>query len=326
MKPTRFPQPASANQLLVEFVCNPIAMRPDRHQALVRDLASGDLARRLDTIPTINFLGTAPSAGKTRTQLLVESAMASDGEEEGKEWIPPWEEPIYTVENGIAYVDISGPLLKGYDACTCWWYGYFCLDRLQAALSELTARTDVAIVVLVFNSPGGVVTGIPETAAQVGALRAAGKTVVAFTETMCCSAAYWIGSQCDRFVCTISADVGSIGTYLALYDYADYLKQLGISLELFKRGKFKAIGVMGSSLSKEQRAFLDADVGRVNDRFLTAVRGGRGTVADETMQGQWFDGEQAVELNLADTLVPSLAALQSELRSGLDAALSGLRI
>lgn len=230
------------------------------------------------------------------------AVQASDGEDGGGDWCLPWEVPIYTVANGVGIVDITGPLAKGYDAITCWAWGMMSTDRLQAALSDLAARADVSVVILKFNSPGGMAQGTPETAAQIAAL-AQSKLTIAFTDTLCCSAAYWMACQCEIVTATVSANVGSIGTYLALYDYTEYLANEGIKLELFARGTYKALGIAGRPLTDEQRAFLEGEVDRTNARFLAAVRAARPGVTDDTMQGQWFDGEQALAAGLIDHVV-----------------------
>jgi signal peptide peptidase SppA len=225
------------------------------------------------------------------------------------------------VQDGVAILPINGPLLKGYDAFICWWFGYFSVDRLQDALVELAARSDVGVIVFRFSSPGGIVTGIPETAQQIAELEKTGKFTVAFSDTMVCSAAYWLACHCGSFFATPSADIGSIGTYIALYDYSERLKAIGIKLELFRRGKYKGIGVIGKKLTSEEREFLDADVGRTNDRFTSAVRARRGKVADDTMQGQWFDGEEALSRNLVDDVVNSWPSLLANAKAGLAGAM-----
>lgn len=292
------------NRLLVDLVASPVALRGDRHGALVRSLMEPP----------------ATSPGELLTRLSSSTAAADDDEEE-EVW--PWEESLYTVENGVAVLPVNGPLLKGYDAFVCWWYGYFSVDRLQEALAEIATRADVAAVVFRFGSPGGIVTGIPETAQQIAALEQLGKVTVAFTDTMACSAAYWLACHCGTFLATPSADVGSIGTYIALYDRSEMLKSYGIKLELFRRGKYKGIGVMGKKLTPEERAFIDADVGRTNDRFTSAVRARRGEVDDETMQGQWFDGEEAHARNLVDAVAAGFPGVLANLRGALSAAIRG---
>jgi len=300
MKPTL--NLAIANSLLVDLLCAPVAMRADRHGALVLAVA-GAVRNPL-----------APRSAKSR---------ADDGgdDDDDDEMPMPWDEPMYTVADGVAVLEMSGPLVKGYDAFTCWFFGCCSIDRLQSAVDELAFRTDVLAVVLVIRSPGGMATGTPEVSAQIAGL-ASSKLVVAVTDTQCCSAAYWMACHANTLFTTVSADVGCIGTDIALYDYTAMLEDMGIKLELFKRGKYKAIGVIGNPLDKAAREFLDRDVQRTNDRFVAAVRGRRPGVADESMEGQWFDVEEAVQLHLADEVVGSVAELVARVRAGVAGALA----
>ncbi len=209
------------------------------------------------------------------------------------------------VSEGIALVDIRGPLYKGLDPHMCDWFGIASVDRLQETLEDLQSREDVKAVVFNINSPGGVVTGIPETSALMASLSAS-KLTVAFTDTMCCSAAYWIACKCRVVTTTLSASVGSVGTVLALYDYTALLKKAGITLHLFKRGELKGLGIPGKELTEADSAYLDEMVGRTNDRFLAAVKQARGQLDPAVLQGQSFDGEEAVSNGLADQLVSGL--------------------
>ena len=57
------------------------------------------------------------------------------------------------------------------------------------------------------------------------------KPVVAFIDDNACSAAYGIASGCDIVVANSNtAYVGSIGTYISIADYTEYLKKEGISI------------------------------------------------------------------------------------------------
>ncbi len=315
MKPS--PQLSVSYSLLTDLLCSPVAMRSDRHSALVLAL--------LQQISPRGGAAPGPSAVMSPQEYLVTRA-SDDGDDDdaGDQAAPermPWEEPIYRVEGGVAVVDVSGPIVKGYDDFTCWWYRCMSTDRLQAAVIELAARADVLAVVLVIRSPGGMATGTPEVSAQIAAL-AQRKLVVAVTDLQCCSAAYWMACHAETIFTTVSADVGCIGTYIALYDYTKMLDEWGIKLELFKRGKYKAIGVMGNPLDESAREFLDRDVQRTNDRFLAAVRANRPGVADTTMEGQWFDGEEAVSLRLADQVVGSVEEVVARVRAGVAGALA----
>lgn len=235
-----------------------------------------------------------------------------DADEEDDCW--PWEEPLYTVENGIARVVISGPLIKGYDDFSCWWYGCASIDRIQSTLIELADRGDIRSIEFVINSPGGMSVGMPETASLMVAL-GENKNTVGFTGDCAASNGYRLLCAANVVIVTPSSIVGSIGTYIALYDYSEYLANLGIKLELFRAGDMKGIGVMGKSLTPKERAFLDDSVKRCNDMFTGFVRDRRGDVADSTMQGQWFDGMQAKDLNLVDALVTTELEVTAKLRT-----------
>jgi signal peptide peptidase SppA len=299
MKPS--PSLSVSTALLTDFLCSPIAMRADRMSALVLSLAASISPKATpEQRREIFSLGPLSLSMRRKQDVSADADPESDIEDAA-----PWDAPCYTVSNGVAVVRIEGSIVKGYDNFTCWLYGCMSTDKLCADLASIAMRADVFGVVLLVRSPGGMATGTPEAAMQIAAL-AQRKTVVAVTDTMACSAAYWMACAAPTIFTTVSADVGCIGTYIALYDYSKMLEEWGIKLELFKRGKFKAIGVMGNPLDDAAREFLDRDCGRTNDRFLAAVRTTRSGVAASTLEGQWFDGEEAVELGLADEVVASV--------------------
>lgn len=294
------PLAAAAHNLLADFICSPISMRADRFRATVCDLQG--------------IAGGGPAVLEVRhAQLSALSAQLGDSDEPY-----PWELPIYEVVNGLATVNVCGPLVKGYDPVVCWWFGLMSTDRLQAALAEIAANANARAVLLKLNTPGGVSTGMPETADQIVALDAQ-KPVFAFTSDLAASNGYRLAAACRAILCTRSAVLGSIGTYIALYDYSEYLKELGIKLELFRDGALKGIGVMGKELTAEEKQFLQDCTLRSGKVFKDFVRQQRTDVQESTMQGQWFDGEQAVSLRLADMLVQSEAAVAAEIIAGLAA-------
>lgn len=289
-----FPSIVPSSALLSGLLGAPVSVRFDQFVALVRQLNAGELPARAEI-------------------------KAMEGADDDL-W--PWEEPLYEIENGIALVSFSGAMVKGYDAFTCWCYGLASIDRLQLTLLELAGRDDVAAVVLNIDSPGGMCLGTPELGDTIASLSAE-KLVVAFTSGMACSAAYWSACGATMVLATRSAMVGSIGTVWPIYDYSEMFAEMGIKVDVFKRGTFKGMGIAGTSLTDEQKKWADDQVGRINDGFTGFVKSRRGAVADSTMQGQWFDGEQALELKLVDRVVSGLPEVVAEIRAKLDAAMSG---
>lgn len=204
----------------------------------------------------------------------------------------------------IAVVPVYGILAKnaGFIEEAC--QGITDINGIQHAIAQAAAAKEVKTLVLDLATPGGQVTGIPEIGAMVRSItKMKGKTVYAFSDERCCSAGYWIGSQADEFYTTPSATIGSIGTYLAWLDESVKMQLEGVRLEFFGAGKHKGMGLPGKSLSQEDRALLQTRVEQINGWFTSAVTAARPKVADETMQGQTFNGPEAVERRLADGIV-----------------------
>jgi protease-4 len=217
------------------------------------------------------------------------------------------EKSSYDVQNGVAIVPVNGIIGKRLNMLEMMCGGAD-VDQIVSAVQKADMDPAVESILLNVNSPGGMVTGTPEAASAFGQTS---KPLYAFTDSQMCSAAYWLASSATAGIfVTGSSDVGSIGTYLAMVDSSRAYEMEGLKLELFKAGKLKAIGLEGKAFTDEERTFLQEGVERANSRFTAAVVANRKSagyrIADETMQGQWFDGEQAVANGLADQLVSGL--------------------
>jgi len=178
--------------------------------------------------------------------------------------------------------------------------GVTSVDVMERVVAEAVADDTIEAIVLDVDSPGGTVTGTPE-AAEAIERAAQEKPVVAFTGGMMASAAYWLSAPADAIFTAASADVGSIGVYAALLDVTRKLENEGIKVELFKQGKFKAMGLPGIPLTEEQREHIQEGVDYVADWFKGFVRANRGTaIPSDAMEGQTFMGRDAVAVGLAD--------------------------
>jgi protease-4 len=159
---------------------------------------------------------------------------------------------------------------------------------------------EVKAVMLAFDSPGGAVTGVPEAAAAV-ARGAERKPVIAYADGQMCSAAYYIASQASQIYAMPSAQVGSIGVYLALLDYSRAAEMQGIKVEMFKSGKHKGMGQPGTTLTDEQRAMLQGRVDALGTEFRATVTAGRMRDIDPgVMQGQSFSAKEGMACGLID--------------------------
>lgn len=219
-------------------------------------------------------------------------------------------ENVYRRYGNVGVVKLNGIIDKNLTQFEMDCYGGYDLADFDHALQVAAADPRVECIVLAINSPGGSVTGVPESAARVAALTAK-KEVHAFVDGQACSAAYYIASQADHIAAAPSAVLGSVGVYMALLDETRALEMEGYKVELIKAGKFKAMGASFKPLTDEERAMLQESVDEIHRSFRTAVksgrrapteRGGHQTVTDAVMEGQWFDGKASLQHRLVDEL------------------------
>lgn len=226
----------------------------------------------------------------------------------------------------LGQIVVSGIIGKGLDSfdMAC---GGVCVDHLTAALDHL-AEMKPAAIALHFNTPGGTVTGVPETADYLAAYTQDVCPVHGYTDTLCASAGYYLAASCTTFTAAPSADIGSIGVYSAVVDTSAYYKQAGIDVTLCTSGKYKGQGTRGVPVSQEYIDSVQADVNRHALRFYSHVATQRGkqiraeaaalTVATGTpidpadwasqiMQGQCLPASDGPAC-LRDALIPTRTA------------------
>lgn len=204
-------------------------------------------------------------------------------------------------DDGVAVVELSGVMLRKPDMVDVL-FGALDTDGVADDLMAAVADPEVRAIVLSIDSPGGGVTGTPELAAAVRAATDR-KPVIAYTDTLMASAAYWVGSQATEVVIAPSAEVGSIGVYAPYLNMEGMYEAAGVKLDLVKSAgsPLKAAGAYGLGLTDEQRAHEQAQVDYLYDQFSAAVSQARRPVAD-AMRGQVLIGQQAVDARLADRL------------------------
>jgi ClpP class serine protease len=94
--------------------------------------------------------------------------------------------------------------------------------------------------------------------------------------------------------------------------YAEHYKQIGLQLEIFRAGKFKAANVAGEGYSEDMRGEEQRRIERMHDRFKSVVKRKRSYARDEDMEGQVFTGEEAAEKGLITGLATSFNAALDE--------------
>jgi len=213
----------------------------------------------------------------------------------------------------VAVIPVEGVIGRKFSR-SLYSSGVTSIDVFERLVRTAAEDEQVDAITLLFDSPGGLVMGVPEAARAIAWAREA-KPVIAFADGLMDSAAYWLASQTDAVYATESADVGSVGVYIALLDSQRWEEMQGFKTELFKSGRFKGMGYPGTSLSDEQREMLQGIVDDVAAKFKAAVARGRGgQVPDEAMQGQSFGVEEALVYGLIDSVTDAETAIRDAAR------------
>ena len=265
--------------------CEPWLIRPEMHGIMCDVFAAHASGGEVEI--QRRALGNALSAGRKRLPFR-----AGPGDDD-----PNGQRPPFAMVNNVAVLPLHGVIGRRVGALEKS-SGVTDTDDFINLLRTITDDNNVAAVVLHIDSPGGTVAGVVEAAAEVLRCKAC-KPIVAFTDSMMASAAYWIGCPADAIHCGEMASVGSVGVYLSLLDQSEAYKRAGYSVELFKSGKFKGMGEPGTTLTDDQRTALQAHVDEIGATFRAHVKATR-FVADEHLDGRDFLGATAKKLGFVD--------------------------
>lgn len=209
------------------------------------------------------------------------------------------------IDQGIAIVPVCGILGKHLDMLETMCGG-FDLDTLNAQCLALMNRGDVHTVVFHFNTPGGAAAGVADSAQCMLDLAASGRKLIAYCDEAC-SGGMWLAAACDEIYCGQSAMLGSISALCAILDESKAFEMEGLQMQVFTDGALKGAGIEGTSLTPAQRTDIQSRVEHIGGMFKTFMQSRRPSLASESMQGQWFYGDQAIQNGLADGIHPTLA-------------------
>lgn len=197
------------------------------------------------------------------------------------------------------------------------------VDRFTHDFNTALNNDSIKTIINVYDSPGGEVTGVSETAQALFAARGQ-KKVISYVYGMAASAGYWWASSGSEVVASNTAEVGSIGVVASFLDYSEFDAKKGI-----KRHE------VVSNLSPNKRPNLNTDEGRaqiqktVDDLafiFVETVAKHRGAKFEEVMenygQGKMFVAKEALKNGMIDR-ISTLDALIQEVKSSTNNPFTG---
>ena len=203
----------------------------------------------------------------------------------------------------IAIIPINGILMKGCSETEEMMLGLCNTDKISDAIDDAIEDPNVTEIVLHFNSPGGSTVGIEELGRKIRKADSI-KPIIAFTETTCASAAYWLASQARIIGMTPSATIGNVGVYALIEDTSKQMEMQGVNIQAIYSGKYKLMGHPFQPLTEEETKILQDDVIKQHNKFKAVIKSNR-DIDDANLEGLSYEGEDALKYNFVDYVVDS---------------------
>jgi protease-4 len=203
----------------------------------------------------------------------------------------------------VAIIEVEGMLINAKEG------GFLQPEENKLSLftqqMDLAAKDpDVKAVVLRINSPGGTVVCSDTMYQIVKKFRAdTGKPVIADTQEMTASGAYYVACGCDRIVAEPASLVGSVGVIFQTFEVTGLMGKIGVRSNAITSGVNKEMGSPFKEMTPEERAIIQHMVDDFYARFRGVVTENRHISSDDlamATDGRVFTGTDAVKLGLAD--------------------------
>ena len=239
--------------------------------------------------------------------------VALDPQAYGLEWAKQTTGEAFSVAGKCAVVCINGPTV--YQRTPDNWFLTYA--EITAAVRAAAEAAGTSTIVLKINSPGGEVAGAFDCARDVRAIaQAAGKQLIAFTESQACSAAYGLACAADEIIISDVASVGSIGVITMIADATNLDAALGVRFSVVTSGARKADGNPHVPTSDAAVEAVQATVDAIASVFFAHVSERRGVAPESVaaLQAGTFVGNLAIGVGLANR-VESFSSLVSRLEN-----------
>ena len=250
---------------------------------------------------------------KMNNEVILAESTLIDGfsAEQGRFLAEYWKESI-PVGSGIALIPVYGPL---DNVASFFGFDVMSYPELSSKLKEAVDSEGISSIVLLINSPGGVVSGLYELCDQIKA--ACGKKkVVSMITGYGCSAAYAIACSASEVYIEKDAMTGSCGAYTECISYdPEYMKrEEGILSRIFRSAnapKKNADPVTDKSAAEDTQARID----KAGETYLSYVAGCRGIdkkKCEETFgQGAIVDADYALANGMVDGIMSYVDLINS---------------
>lgn len=275
-----------AGYLDVEALNDRYQAEADGLRTLVWDDAAWKAERKQRKAKTKADKSAAKAALKAAK---IDAAKADASEENGK--------PAANTQRARVYVlQFSGDMAAS------------AVTHLRQEISALLAVADAGRdeVVLLLESPGGVVHGYGLAASQLARIRDAGLSLTICVDKVAASGGYMMACLANRLLAAPFAIIGSIGVVAQIPNFHRLLKKNDIDVELMTAGQYKRTLTLLGENTEAGRQKFQHDIDETHLLFKSFVQQWRPQVdIDVVATGEHWFASQALPLQLVDALQTS---------------------
>jgi len=196
----------------------------------------------------------------------------------------------------VAILNIKNPIVKHNQFC-----GPQGTKSMMRELNRLKNDDSVIGVVLDIDSGGGQVSGTPEFHDY---LKDYSKPIVAYTDGLMCSAAYYIGSAASHIVANKRADaIGSIGAYAQILDLEGYYEKQGAKIHTMYASKSTEKNkAYREALNGNHKEYIKEELDPIVEDFISDMKNARTGISEDVFKGAVYNAKNSLEKGLIDEI------------------------
>jgi protease-4 len=197
---------------------------------------------------------------------------------------------LFSSKEGVGVVELKGLIVSP--------------EQVLKHLKEFRKNSNVKSIVLRIESPGGAVGASQEIYQEVKRTSEV-KPVIASMGSMGASGGYYAALGADTIIANPGTMTGSIGVIVKFPNLEGLFEKIGYRSEVIKSGPLKDVGASNRPMSEEERKLMQDLIDNVYGQFVKDIAAARDMPVDtvrELADGRVYSGEQALEVNLIDSL------------------------
>lgn len=177
-------------------------------------------------------------------------------------------------------------------------------ESFAQQIEAIKKNKNIKGVLLIINSPGGVVGASIEIADMIKSLNKQ-IPVVAYVQSLMASGSYYAGMYASDIYANRGALVGSIGVIFSSVNIEEIMHKIGVKSQGTSAGEFKEIGTITREWTPKEKDFINNLTQEQYKMFYEDVMAARGSRLksnnpDIFANGKVFSAKQALELGMID--------------------------